>query len=252
MADYLTFAIRFNWPHPSWQGKDQLTYQKWLRQRLDLFTKYTSQSLHNLYDKPNSIILLVDSRTWELETKRQLLAALGGIGCDILFGDAAEGRSLTRTIEKQVHEHAKQSIFSRIITIRLDSDDLVGSFYIAAIRAAAKDIQSETCVLSFPGGCNFVPNENVFFFSSYPCNPFLGYLEPFSISGLKSVFKKMHIDMIDGSESSYLIRQNRPAWASVIHGGNLANTSLLTDNKYTIGPTLDLLRLFGISSHVSH
>ena len=249
MSDYTSIIIRFNWPHPVWERRSKEDYRVWLIERINLFQEYTARSLLNLYDKPDSILLLINSNTLIEDLRARLLSSLKGIQSDILFGDAAKGQTLIRTISDTLLSHIDKSRYSRVISMRLDSDDLIASFYVASIRSAAAKIESESCVVSLPGGAIFEPLSSSFYYSSYPANPFIAYLEPLSSAPLKTVFKKMHVDMLNGSDLSYYIRQDRPAWASVVHGGNLANMSLLGGSKYSVGPEKDILKLFGISNN---
>ena len=95
-------------------------------------------------------------------------------------------------------------------------------------------------VISFPGGCNYVVSEDKFYYSSYPNNPFLTLVELInSPSEAKTVYWKMHTEMLSCDLIARHERSFHPMWSSVIHNTNTANDSLvktnticLSDNEY--------------------
>ena len=160
------------------------------------------------------------------------------------------GKPITEAIRDEIRD---ETYPMQLCTCRIDTDDLVASGYFARMRSAKLSSQAaaEGAVISFPGGCIYNAAEGAFYFSSYPANPFLGYLETLqSPEEFKGVYQAMHVDMLEVVPHVVALRGERPFWASVVHEHNLENDSLVALQAVQMSPVKDLKRLFGISETV--
>ena len=222
---------RFNWPHPKWKDCHLSEYQKWIEERIRIFEQYTVKSIKNCYVKPDIWFLMVDSRT--VDCKSSLKSVLGGLSYQFI---EYTGLSIPESIRREL------SNFEFPIEVRmsrLDTDDLVSSDFFARIKALNISVEDAKLgvAVSFPGGCNYVVYEDNFYYSSYPSNPFLTLVE-FLESPLeaKTVYWKMHTEMLTPDLRVRYERSFYPMWSSVIHHTNTANDSLVKTNTVCLSP----------------
>jgi len=235
---------RFSWPHPSWDGKPKEEYENWLLERLSLFSEYTLKSLQNCYVKPTHWLILVNENHSSdfLASLTEMLNTYTGHWHIIPFPNL--------NLADTTKEFAKQFKYpSEILTTNLDADDLISSDFFAHFASLKFDQVKvkEGIGISYPGGSNYVPESKKFYLSTYPDNPFLTYAELVNDpSELKTVFFKMHTELLSFSPNELYLRSYYPMWSSVIHGGNLANNSLLETNRIELGNEDEIRKKFGI------
>lgn len=233
---------RFNWPHPKWKGVSPSEYRKWFDYRVKLFLDFTLPSIENCYVKPDVWFLLIDNRLINVKSILSSVLKKCPQVCFIEFS----GESLIPSIQNAL-KSLKFPLEVRMT--RMDSDDLVASDFFSRIKNVdvLKSDAEDGIVISFPGGCNYVAAEEAFYFSAYPDNPFLTYVE-FLESPLqaKTVFFKMHTELCASVSIVRSERSFHPMWASVIHDQNTANDSLARTNKVSLSETRWLRKKFGI------
>ncbi len=225
---------RFNWPHPQWKNRHISEYKKWIDDRINVFAKYTLQSVKNCYVKPDIWFLMLDNRI--VDCTSQLRSILGDLPHRFV---EYTGTSIPEAITREL---ADFEFPMEIRMSRLDTDDLISSDFFARIKALNISVEDAKLgvVISFPGGCNYVVSEDKFYYSSYPNNPFLTLVELInSPSEAKTVYWKMHTEMLSCDLIARHERSFHPMWSSVIHNTNTANDSLvktnticLSDNEY--------------------
>jgi hypothetical protein len=225
---------RFNWPHPKWKDRHILEYQKWVEERIEIFAQYTLKSVKNCYIKPDIWFLMVDNRI--VDCVSQLRSLLGDFPYRFV---EYTGLSIPEAIK---HELADLEFPVEIRMSRLDADDLISSDFFARIKALNISVEDAKLgvIITFPGGCNYVSYEDRFYYSSYPNNPFLTFVELInSPTDAKTVYWKMHTEMVSSGLITRYERSFHPMWSSVIHNANTANDSLvktntvcLSDNEY--------------------
>jgi hypothetical protein len=94
-----------------------------------------------------------------------------------------------------------------------------------------------------------MPNEDLYYHSSYPNNPFLSLYENVrSVHESQTIFFRMHTEVLDHVRHQIFPRSYYPMWSSVIHGGNLANLSLIETNRVSFRETSILHQRFGLYS----
>jgi hypothetical protein len=242
LSPILILATRFSWPHPIWSSRPANEYNEWLEERLFLFEHYTAKSLANCYQKPDYWVILVNAN--QINIHRRLENVLARTGCNYVLAPY-EGLSIPRTITKACSDI---SYPANIITTNLDADDLVSSDFFAVLRSLDYPCEGNACV-SFCSGSNFMPDLDLYFHSSYPCNPFLSLYETCRSEGeVQSVYFRMHTDVMRFTAHHLMPRSYYPMWASVVHGGNLANNSLIDTNRVSFRETSLLHQRFGTLS----
>lgn len=236
----LILATRFSWPHPIWESRSSEAYAQWIEERLQLFARYTARSLANCYSKPDYWVLLIGSQHDHI--RERLEPILQRTGCRIIFAPYI-GVGLGLTTMLACGDIAYPC---RVVTINLDADDLVSTDFFDVLRQL--DYPSiGNATVSFASGCNYMPNENLYYHSSYPNNPFLSLYE--QVRGpheAQTIFFRMHTEISDHVRQQILPRSYYPMWASVVHGGNLANLSLIETNRLAFRDTEALHQRFGL------
>lgn len=237
---HFILSTRFSWPHPLWQSRTSEEYDAWLEKRLTLFADYTAKSIANCYNKPDYWVILVGHNQERIQDRLSYI--LERTSCNYVFAPY-EGLSQSASIAK-----ACKSISypARVITTNLDADDLVSCDFFAVLRSQAYPGQGNACV-SFCSGCNYMQEIGRYYHSSYPSNPFLSLFETCRYKHeLQTVYSRMHIDIMNFVSSLIFPRSYYPMWASVVHGGNLANNTLIETNRISFHETDLLDQRFGI------
>ena len=238
----LILATRFSWPHPILSSRSAEEYNEWVEERFFLFENYTAKSLANCYQKPDYWVILINAN--QDSVRQRLEKILARTGCNYVFAPY-EGLIISRSIAKACKDICYPA---NIITTNLDADDLVSSDFFAVLRSQDYPSEGNACV-SFCSGSNYMPDSDLYFHSSYPCNPFLSLYETCRGEGeIQSIFFRMHVDIMEFTARHILPRSYYPMWASVIHGGNLANNSLIETNRVSFKETSLLHQRFGIYS----
>jgi len=235
---------RFSWPHSHWDNKSEQEYESWLQKRLDLFAEYTLNSLKNCYVKPTSwLILINDNHNEKFLTSLQALI-------DTYNGEVHLIPYSNLNLADTTKDFSKRFIYPcEVLTTNLDADDLISSDFFAHFASLEFDNNKikEGIGISYPGGSNYVPDTRKFYLSTYPDNPFLTYAElVISSVQLLTVFFKMHTELFNFAPNALYLRSYYPMWSSVIHGGNLANNSLLETNRIELGNEDEIRKRFGI------
>ncbi|WP_415918892.1 glycosyltransferase [Tateyamaria sp. SN6-1] len=242
MEQTLVLVSRFNLPHPIWAGRSAEDYRTWLDWRIELFRRLTVQSVRNCYDKPDRWLIMVDTR--EHDFLDELTASVTGLPVTIV---PYTGRDLPSSIR---HTLSDLGFPRRILTCRLDTDDLVNTGFFKRLRSTkitSAEARAGT-VISYPGGAIYDCLGDAFYFDNYFNNPFLCYVEEVDRSeDLRTVFCAQHIDLIDQSAHVKFLRSFTPFWASTIHDKNLANQSLQNSMQISFKNKRKLKRQFGIA-----
>jgi hypothetical protein len=242
MNRLFVLVSRFNWPHQAWLGRSRSEYAIWLNRRLELLRRFTAPSVRNCWIKPDLWVLLVDH--CEFEFLPQLEKIVQGLPFRFVFFSGADIAESLRDVI------AAQEFPLTLYTTRLDTDDLVASDFFARIRDfPIKVSEEENCVvLSFPGGSNYLVEQDLFYYSSYPENPFLTMVERLeSPTDLRGVYWKMHHELGNSVSQVFYLRSYYPMWASLIHDSNSLNQSLTATNKIKLSDQDILVKRFGIA-----
>ncbi len=238
---HFVFISRFNLPHPAWETRSAEAYRDWIANRLKLFSEFTVPSVRNTHGKFDRWLILIDTRV--VDIKSDLLEMTKGLPVQIV---EYTGHTLVRMIQIALED---LSFPSCVMTCRLDTDDLVGAGIVPGYRAAKvteKEVQ-DGIVLSFPGGAIYASDEDRFYYTSYPENPFLCYVEKKNrAEDLHTVYQAMHVDMLDVVSHAKMLRSFGPLWASVVHGENVANQSLMGAARFSFAETKQLKKFFGV------
>ena len=243
----ILLLTRFSWPHPIWRDRSKAEFQAWLATRILLLRHYPVRSIRNAYIKPNMWLILAQDHEPDFNVGLEATAEAAGVPFTVL-------RYSGKDIQRTVSDYLIESSFvrsERICTLRLDSDDLVGADYFARIQTVLAKEQNEARDLgiSFPGGCTYDASLNQFYYSCYPDNPFIGLVENLDPNiGITTVFRKMHTELLQTLPRTLYLRSDQPIWCSVVHGGNVANESLLKSNPTPLSHRNELLRRFGASA----
>jgi hypothetical protein len=246
MNTKLVLISRFNLPYRVWADRTEDDYRDWIRDRINLFRDLTARSVRNCYEKPDVWLIFVDNRV--VNVNDELTEITKGLPVKLV---EYSGIPLPVAIQKALSNF---SYPARIITCRLDTDDLVASGIFRAFRGGAQKATTQEAqdgtVLSCAGGAIYDASRDTFFFSNYPDNPFLGLLEEVAApEDLRTVFMSQHPDLISNNEHVQALRSFGPLWASVVHGDNVANQSLLNTARFAFADTKQLKNAFGIESY---
>lgn len=233
---------RFNWPHQKWKNCHIEEYRSWISERLYLFEKYTIKSIRNCYVKPDIWLILTSDNI--LDCSNQLKDILEDLPYRLV--KYSSGLSQSESIRQSLSDIKYPA---EIRMTRLDSDDLISSCFFAKINALkfTKEELLEGITVSFPGGCNYISETDSFYYSSYPENPFLTFIEYVKKPNeLKTVFFRMHTEMCKPPHLARFLRSYYPMWSTIIHENNLANDSLISTNLIELSTKEFIKKKFGI------
>jgi hypothetical protein len=193
----------------------------WLSHRFELFEHFCLPSVHAQTVTDFYWIIAVDPATatiWRLRLER----ALTILTARVLVIETTE-------LSEQVWIDAMRSIIGnekdlRILTTRLDNDDLIASDYLETVRAVCDEIVegSRTSVVSFRSGLQFAASG--IYEIEDRSNPFLSVSTP--IASVKTAYYANHRKMSeigDFYDVSDVSDGDIPMWGQVIHGRNLRN-----------------------------
>lgn len=206
MSDSHILLTRFNlkfWerPEPS---------DVWLRQRLDVFRRYTVPSVQSQTTMPDAWLVFCGKMpTWLCDEFEAIRA-----GIPIL-----RVRSLSEAFFREIAATVAAEIPSgvdRLITTRLDSDDVIACDYLDAVRVAAED-RSDVFV-NFTHGLQL--SRGRLYRISDLSNSFISLVEP--AESPKTVFVDGHQQL---GRYGPIVQIPDPAmWIQVVHGANTATT----------------------------
>ncbi len=183
----------------------------WLRHRLDLFTRYTFQSVRAQVCPPDCwLVFCGPSPEWlrqELCQLKNALPVMELVFVDGLFGpDVASGAAI----------QYMPAGAEFLITTRIDNDDSIATDYLKAIRDNAANRSS--VFLNFTRGVQ-IANRRLYYRSD-PSNAFISLIE--SVNGsIKTVFVDQHQLLCRYGPIVQI--HTHPMWLQVIHDNNLAN-----------------------------
>lgn len=183
---------------------------EWLRERVAIFRRYTLPSVLRQSQPPDAWILLCSpAPQWlrdEFAAMQKEAAWIRPVETDEHFSP-----ELARDVVKDALSPAAD----RVLTTRIDNDDVIAEDYLAAVRAEAGD--------DYEGFINFTKGlqlaDRKLYWRSDPSNPFISLAEP--VGELRTVFVDWHVHL----DKHGPVRQvsTRPMWIQVVHGSNIAN-----------------------------
>jgi len=241
----ILLLTRFNWPHPVWETRSKADYAAWLEERLELLQKYTIPSVRNNQRKPDMWAILAQAHTPEFDARLEEALTRANCPCVVLH---YASKQIDGTVSDYLRSGALGHV-ERLCTVRLDSDDVISSDFFIRLRSFLdkEDDGTSDTGISFPGGSTLNARTMTFFYFSYPDNPFIGLIEtPAGQSTVKTVFMRMHTDLLQNVTKARYLRSNRPMWCSIVHDSNLANQSLLQGTTLPLADQVGLLRRFGL------
>jgi len=241
MVDKLILISRFNLPHPIWKERTQEAYEAWIRDRIILFRELTARSLRNCYNKPDLWLIMVDDSAVNVTDELSKITK----GLPVKFVQYS-GKKIVPAVREALSD---LDFPLRILTCRADTDDLLASGIFQGYRnvKVTEKQAREGVTLSFSGGATYDQANDKFYLSSYPENPFLGFLEDVSSpEEMRTVYMSQHTEMINDSAHTLPLRSYGPQWASVVHSNNLGNHSLMDVANFAFADTEKLKKLFGI------
>jgi hypothetical protein len=233
-------VTRFNWPHPSWKDVPDETYSQWLETRFRIFEKFTRASITNCYVKPD-LWLLLTSRD-DLGVSERLASLCRGLPAKVV---AYNGLSLRDTVRNLF---LTMDLPSRLMTVRLDSDDIVAANFFASLKQDYGPFSlGKKQVVSYPLGAVYVASRRKFFVDGYVGNPFIGLVEDIATpEDIETVYLAHHYNVHNIVPIHHNLRCHHPTWASVLHDSNLANESLLKTATFSIAEEADMRKKFGL------
>ncbi len=220
--------------------EDTAQYKAWIDSRLNLFKDITVRSVRNCDPLPNRWLVLGSDAAPGIE--QRLADILEGLPYQIVFH---KGQTETDAVREAL---ADLPFPLELRTARLDTDDALAFDYFRRIHwvTLSSEQAKSRVLLTFPGGANYLLNENEFYFSSYPDNPFPALAEwAGSPEDIQTVFFKGHHEIAAHVEVVMHLRSPHPMWASVVHDGNLGNSSLRNLCRLKLAETSSLKRIFG-------
>lgn len=183
--------------------------EDWLRDRLDLFTRFTLPSMLAQTVPPDSWLILCDdaSPAWFRERLDDVLPAWAQT---VWFEGPLDKGRLSREV-------ARRAGGGPVITTRLDNDDCVARDFIATIQehSAARD----RYFVNFTVGAQYQSGR--FYHRLDPSNAFISLVEPASDEPPRTVFLDTHNRL--NRHGRIVQVHTHPMWLQMVHGRNVAN-----------------------------
>jgi hypothetical protein len=182
---------------------------EWLEKRLSLLQRYTLPALERQSDR-DFIWLLLVSETLDKKWQERIAAAVSSMGKIVLQEGFVE--------EGDAFAPALQGHADSLITVRLDSDDLIHPDFIKEVRAANLHVAE---VLSFITGAVYEPATSRAAVYKNQGNPFVALHD----TPQRNVFQLGGHSKLrsDSTKSARAVHTRHPMWVQVVHGGNLLN-----------------------------
>lgn len=214
--------------------------QEWFKYRLNIFKKYTLKSM-----KKQLLNASIKTIYWIIyiskgDRKRFNLRKVECINESIIIiwheiervkcasDDFYRNNILPKTIQEYWRVHRRIFVgCKKLITMRLDSDDILNKYYIQlGLYIATKHMSSNesNCIyINFPCGSMYDIKEK-------SLKPYIWPESSFFICGenegneINTVWKHGH-DIVAKKEELITVTTNRPMWTIIVGHGNMANKS---------------------------
>lgn len=202
---------RFNWA----KGKD-----KWTEERLELFTKYTFPSVMNQTCKDFKWLIFCDPKTispWCSE-----LEALNSNLITVIFDEPPHKHEWYNPTQEVLTDFFKPYILgepgSRVLTTRLDSDDMLAPDFIERIQAGVDPTLTDQVLLCYYG--YIMDKEENYYNKRWSDNPFVTAVE--ILPDIKTAHGANHMRASRISKNILCV-DRKPGWVCVVHGDNCRN-----------------------------
>ncbi len=221
MKNNLQYFIltRFNLKKSDWQ-KDKNSQvvldEKWLKDRIELFTKFCLPSVLGQTDKNFKwIVFFQQDPGLEIKSLLEILEEYEFIEPIFVNGFQEFQTQLSFYISERLGEDTQW-----ILTSRLDNDDALNKNYVAEIKKASKNLKHQTIVY-FPNGLFLdLGKKNRLAASHYPFNQFLNLLEEVQMGAIQTVLSRAHDSWGDFSVKELA---HDDSWLQITHSSNMAN-----------------------------
>lgn len=185
--------------------------ERWLRERVALFERYTVPSLRSQTRLPDCWLIYCDDGHGSPDWFREWAAGIKGLPIEWLWVGDVTPATWTRTVGARVDPSR-----DLLLTTRMDNDDALAPDFCERIRGAVAgpgEFLNPTFGLQWDG-------QHVYFRAD-PSGPFISYVEAIGDRPVTTVFAGQH----DHAARRGPVRQvrTRPLWLQVLHGGNMAN-----------------------------
>lgn len=187
--------------------------EAWLRNRLDLFERFTLPSMASQTVPCDAWLIFCDdgagSPDWFLKEFEQLLGSAGSVA-KIVLEPTFDWSHIAPHVKDLLPEECI------LLTTRIDNDDAIARDYFESIRAAVRGRRE---FINFSVGVQYADGR--VYRRPDPYNPFITLVESIDSAAMPdTVWKVRHDRAFDLAD----VRQVRaaPMWLANIHGGNLA------------------------------
>lgn len=187
--------------------------KNYLKNRFELFERYTFPSIQNQTNKNFDWIVLFSNSTPEIFREK-----ISGyqkrmdnfIPLYIEDSNAKEFRSfLVSYIKQDTNDQC-------IVTTRCDNDDILSKYFIEEVQNNVKN--NEEYILSFPNGYQYDEKTQSLRKYYFPTSHFTTLV---SFKNDKTIYDYLHMDIMDNAEVKLI--EIAPLWIEVIHGENVYN-----------------------------
>jgi len=202
----------------------------WLEQRVELFEQFCLPTVQAQTFKEFEWLIVADCGTPSyIKTKLEAYPAT------ILYyqfepiklnqgrrNRHRRARGLEVSIAQPVREYLKPVITDKIITSRLDSDDAISIDHLAKINRAAHNTHNQRYWINLVRGLKY--NRGNVYPKNSLTSPFISFVEP--QGELLTAYQCSHGAAGNTPYKIIQIREGKPTWLQVIHGGNLVNKQM--------------------------
>lgn len=185
--------------------------EDYLEERLDIFEKYTLQSMKKQTNQNFTWLILFHKRTPNKFKQRihQLKNEVNFV--DLYFDDEDKFSFLDYCNNEEKNT-------DWFITTRIDNDDMFEEDYIEQIQEYANN-NLHTCILSFERGVKYDLNSRKTYEYERKDNHFLSMIGKQG----ECILQYNHAKILNSGKEIVFLNSNKPMWTEIIHDSNVIN-----------------------------
>ncbi len=237
-SPFIIGSTPFSLPFPVWRNKSPHDRDRWLKYRFNIYRNGLLKclELQKINDNVNYTWLIFlskgDRSKLRLEPIYVLPNGIKLMYIEIYEVQLADNKYYTSIVIPKVinqiidNTHSLHDLQNTpILTLRVDSDDLISDHYLSTLLFALSISKATNCFMYFPFGTEFCHKENTVQPKIWPEPSFLSRLEYYNSDHISTVWEYSH-DQIPLTEKLFSLLTTDPFWSIGVGTQNLLNNKL--------------------------
>lgn len=193
--------------------------ERYLNKRFEIFEKYTFSSFLNQTNKNFVWIVMFHKDTPNIYKDRIEILMSSMPQFRAMFLDDEESGKVYETIEEYLQSNYSEC---RVITTRVDNDDVVHATFVERIQRDAALIGEKNCILSYLNGLQYDEKKRRILKYKYPNNHFTSLIAQPACLG-ENILRYNHVYIGNADVYKEYKKTQVPLWVEVVHGDNVSN-----------------------------